>query len=178
VKYPIVIGSHPGSRFLQNCLDSIRGLECLVVVNDGYEMGKIKWVYDHTDWNEFVFFQDSVQIKNGTFIPTLFNELEGRSVSLCGCPCPFGSYLGKYRREVLDQMELTETRTKVEAVNMERSFSDAYCAIEKPVQYFEDLNDAPNFEVFGGRQNMVLENFFIKKFKGTWNMGMAENVDN
>ena len=177
MKYPLIIGSHPGSQFLANCLKSLRGMECMVIVNDGYEMAKIREVYFNTRFEEFVFLQDSVELKHTHWIEDLFTEFPGRSVSVCGCPCPFGSYLGKFRREVLSKIALNETKTKVEAVNAERTFSQDYCAIEKPFQFFDDLNDRPVFEVMGGRQNMILENFFLKKYKGTWTMDMANQID-
>lgn len=177
MRYPIIIGSHPGSKFLQNCLDSLQGMEAMVIINQGYEMGKIREAYFSTRFEEFLFLQDSVEIKDPSFIRELFEKFAGFSVSICSCPCMFGSYLGKYRREVLHSIPLTETPTKVQAVEAERTFSDNYCAIEKPISYFDDLWDSPNFEVKCGRNNMVLENASIKKYKGTFNMDMAHQID-
>ena len=177
MKYPIIIGSHPGSKFLQNCLDSLQGMECMVIVNDGYEMGKIRTAYFSTMFDEFCFFPDSVEFKQPEWIKGMFETTRGHSVSFCQCPCIFGSYMGKYRRSVLNRVHLAPTPTKVEAVNAERSFSDTYCTIERPTAWFTDLSDNDRFEESFGRRNMVIENDFLIKRKGTFNMAIAEAID-
>src|SRR4051812_17587167 len=97
----ILVGSYHGSAFLKTCVDSLKPLNVTVAIRDtGYEMGKIRWAYENTTWDEFLFLHDSIEVKRHDWIFQLFEEFRGRSVMMNADPSPGGSFMVKYRREV------------------------------------------------------------------------------
>ena len=169
----IVIGSTTTTRdWLQNCLNSFGKYDrypILVVINDDFEMGKLKWVYDHTDLDEIFLLHDTVEIKDTSLFDEAFGECAGKSFALSDHPAYMGMFLGKYRRDILKLMDIPLTRTKKEAVIQEDEFNRRYCNLE-PHKVLLDptLRNTDIFEDKFGRKNMVLENQYIKKYKGTW----------
>lgn len=177
MKIPIIVGSHPGSPFLPGCLASLQDMECMVIVNHGYELGKIREAFNNTTYEEFLFIPDSVEFKRVDWIPKLFVEQKGLSIALSGTPCPYGSYMGKYRREVLMRVPIWETPSKVQAVEAERTWTEFYCRQQRPIVLFDDLNDRPVYEMKHGKMRMKIENDALIKWKGTWCMDMATAID-
>lgn len=177
MRFAIIVGSHPGDPFLKECIDSLCGMECMVIVNWGFEPGKLTEALQHTTYDSFLFIPSTVTFKSVNWIPRLWLDFPERSVSLSSCPAPYGSFMGKYRRAVLERIAIPVCLTKVQAVNAERSMSDAYCAIERPFEYFTDLNDNPTFTQVHGQTRMVIENDYVRKLKQTFNMGIAEEID-
>ena len=94
MKQAIIIGTRPDrTKQFNNCWNSIKSPYLKIAIDcDGYEIGKIKWVIDHTDIDDFVFLQDSVEIKDNTLFDVCFSTTH--SVSICDYPNPFGCYLG------------------------------------------------------------------------------------
>ena len=165
----IIIGTAPGREaWLADCLASIPG-DVIVVRCDGYEPGKIKWVLDHTNIDRFWFLQDSVVIHDPTFLTVGLNVTG--ATSLCACPREYGSFMGVYDRHILEQVGIEPAQTKADAIAMEISWTSAYvqaaggCAV-----MFPDLSDAnaTGIEPRHGRENLVLSNEAITKYKGTW----------
>lgn len=163
----IVIGTTPDRvDWLTDCARSI-GRPFIVVSNYGYELGKIRWVVENTTIERFLFLQDSVVIKSDKF----WDLLEGYSgsVSINQDPTYYGSYLGVYERSVLQRMDLPIMESKRDAVTHEVDWARRYIQVHGPVPVmFPDLRDGENFEVYQGRMNMVIENDYLKKYKGTW----------
>lgn len=179
MRQAIVIGSTTRTKdWLQNCLNSFgnyKDYSIIVVVNDDFEMGKIKWVYDNTNLDEFFLLHDTVEIKNPDIFDAAF-EYQG-SFGLSTQPVPMGSFLGKYRREVLAQMTITPTKTKLEAVLAEIDFNKKYLQLEQNYTTCDEpLHDTDVFETKFGRNNMILENTWIKKYKGCWDIEMAKKL--
>lgn len=170
MKQAIIIGSTTSSPWLENCLKSFQGYDkypIIVVINNDFEVGKILDVLKYTDLDEFFLFHDTVEIKDPSFITTAFN-IEG-GVSLCDHPTTFGMFIGKYRREILETMDIVPTLTKKDAVIAEMKFNQDYCSREpKLYTLFPDFQNTNIFEEKFGRKNMVLENEYLKKYKGTW----------
>ena len=84
-------------------------------------------------------------------------------------------FLGKYRREILNQMSIPLTKTKMEAVLQECAFNEAYSRLEpKMATIFNPLVNTTIFEEKFGRNNMILENDYIKKYKATWALNMVK----
>lgn len=170
----VVIATTAGrSMWLADCLASLDGYTRypIVVVNQyDFELGKIKWVYDHTDIDEFLFLQDSVVVKEYAWIDEVF-DYEG-SVSLCRQP--FFMYLGKYTRSGLSSVSLPLIHTKRDAIMHENSWTQEYVQKAGNVAYLWPLQDGSVFTERHGRRNMVLENEHLIKYKGTWDLS---NVD-
>lgn len=175
----IVIGTHPGSPWLAGCLasfpqDVLDRWPLLVVRNEGFELGKIRWVYDRTDIEEFLFLPDSTEIVgDGWWISEILND-RGMSYACNSDPLPGGSYMMKYRRDVLDRVSIRDTPTKRDAVREEIDFHRDYCARVDPCILWPEMRDGGAIIERHGQRRMVLEAPGLRKFKGCWSPEMAE----
>lgn len=136
---------------------------------DGYELGAIETTLRTTDWDEFIFLQDTIEVKNIKIFDLLFENYKGKSVSYNP---HFQMYLAKYRRVALEKLVLPQVRTKVEAVRQEELFAKQYTDIEETDVFnpsFRDENFYESWEERFGRRNLKMEDEFIIKYKGTWN---------
>ena len=174
----IVIGSTTTTKdWLQNCLNSFGKYDkypIIVVVNDDFELGKLKWVYDNTSLDEIFLLHDTIEIRDLSLFEEAFDECQGKSYALSDHPAYMGMYLGKYRREVLDKLPMPVTKTKREAVDQEVLFNQAYANLEtNKVVVDPPLRNTDVFCDKFGRKNMVLENQYIRKYKATWSADMV-----
>jgi len=165
----IVIGSSPDrAEWLAASSGSI-GREHLVVSNWGFELGKIRWVMDNTSADRFLFLQDSWMVKSADFF-TLLDETEG-SVAITQDPYFFGCFAGVYERAVIEKIGVPITSTKLQAVEAERWWHEDYVACSgEPTVLFPELTDenATEVRLHNGRENLILENEYVTKYKGTW----------
>ncbi|MGA1776981.1 MAG: hypothetical protein ACO39G_07860 [Flavobacteriaceae bacterium] len=175
----VIIATTEGrEEWLNQCVTSLKNTPYMVVSenkNYMYEIGKIRWMYENTNFDRWFFLQDSVVIKDLSLFDIAFSY--PKSVSLCDSPGQYGMYLGVYSRETLEKIEIPKISTKREAVLLERSWNEKYCQAEGGVPtLFTDLSDANSkiIEIFG-RKNRLLENNYLKKYKGTWHMGMIKD---
>lgn len=172
MKQAIVIGTRPDRQEqLDNCIDSFHTrYEIEIVSCEGYEVGKLKWVLENTKFDEFIFLQDSIEIKN----PRLFDLCFAipQSVSICNYPSLFGCYLGKYKRSILEQMALPDINSKLQSVEYEMQIGSDYSKFEKPFELFDDLSDVDNYVEKFGRKVMKIENDYLIKYKSIWNRSM------
>lgn len=167
----IVICTTPTpSPWLPNLLNSLDGYDkypVIIVSNYGYEVGKIRWVVENTTIDEFVLLHDSCEIKDTRLFDLCFKEV-GYTVMF---DPKFRSYMGKWRREVLERIGIPRTDTKEGSVSYEESWANKiYLGNErkKKVLFKEGFSRSSIFEEKFGRNNMVLSNKYIKKWKGTW----------
>ena len=165
----IVIGSTPDRQdWLAHCSASIKR-EHIAVVNYGYELGKIRWVMENTNADRFLFLQDSWLVKDDRFW-TLLDGLSG-SVAITDDPYYYGCYAGVYERKVIEQIGVPIMTDKADSIRHEISWHELYfkAAGELTVLFPElrDSNATAQVELFG-RTNLVLENDYIVKYKGTW----------
>lgn len=132
---------------------------------DRYELGAFQVILDRTRIDEFLFLQDTFEVKDISFIDDIFRE-KG-SVALGPA---FFHYAGKWKRSVLEEMDIPIVRTKAESVHWEHTFSRLYWQREKVVVYDEHFHDGEHhgFVEAYGRLNMVLENQWYRKLKGDW----------
>ena len=166
-----VVATVPGrEQWLTQCLQSLTGRDVLVVsLERGFELGKIEWVYRNTTLERFLFLQDSAEVLSKGFWGRL-EEFPG-SVALLGDPSVYGSYMGVYERKVLDKLvgwPLVDSKmgSIANEIMWTRDYADKAGSV--PV-LFPDLTDADGHmgEKFG-RMNLVLENQYFRKWKGTW----------
>lgn len=163
-----VIGTSSGREdWAAEALASIPG-EAIVVSVPGYELGKLAWVAKNTTFERFLFLQDSVIVTPELY--SMLADYEG-SVALLADPVPFGCFLGVYERTTLQQVGIPTISSKREAVEAEIWWTKAYCEAAGNVPVlFPELSDrnATRHSIRHGRENLVLENNFMAKFKGTW----------
>ena len=170
----IIIGTTPTtSPWLDQCLKSLEGYNKypIVILSDyTWELGKIKWIYDHTDLDEFLFLPDTAIIKKTKILDKIFGEFQGKSVAFHH----FGnSYMVKYRREILDKMILPKVNSKPETIFHETWWNKAYFSLDPAEVLFPELSDAiepEKIEEKFGRQNLKMENDWFCKWKGTWDV--------
>lgn len=156
-------------HWLHDCLASLKDYHRypIITVNEPFELGVIRWIYEHTDLDEFLLLQDSVVVKQTGWLDEVFDHPGSVSLSTK----QFFMYLGKYTREDLSKVELPEVKTKQEAIHYEDRWTELYAKADN-VKYMWPLHDSYVFEEHHERNNMILENDFIKKYKGTWNLNM------
>lgn len=165
----IVIGTSPDrAEWLEASSGSIN-LEHIIVSNWGYELNKIQWVIENTTAERFLFLQDSWVIKNANFF-TLLDQHKG-SIALTQDPYFFGCFAGVYERGIIEQIGIPEINTKLEAVLAEKWWHEAYVnAAGAPTVLFPELTDENSTQTIfhNGRENLILENEYVMKYKGTW----------
>lgn len=167
MKEAIVIGTAPGrSHWVNDCLSSLK-VPAVVVSGYGQELGKIKWIYENTNIDRFIFLQDSIVVRDNDLLMSLF-DTEGSSCIMCGPRC-FGSYLGLYERQTLDKLEIPQVSTKSEAVQQEIDWTQNYISkcekFSHPVQIEHQVIETIYRH---GRENQVSVNKLYEKWKGTW----------
>lgn len=171
MKQAIVIPTVPNkTEELQNLFGSLNGFDeypVIILADYTYELGKVKFMVENTDFDEFFLLQHSCEIKDTKLFDILFQDYLGKSVSLNE---EFSSYLFKYRRDILLQMDIPTIDSKLESIRQERNFHREYCKIEMPKFLFDDFVGMNKYEEKFGRKNQIMENEYIKKYKGTWDL--------
>jgi len=164
-----VIGSSPDRQgWLADCSASL-GRSYIAVVNYGFELNKIRWVMDNTKLDRFLFLQDSWQVKSPAFWD-LLDQFEG-SVALTRDPYFFGCYAGVYERHIIERVGVPSVKDKAHSILLEIDWHRRYVEVGgEPKVLFPELTDANATRIVErhGRQNLVLENEFVVKWKGTW----------
>lgn len=167
----IVIGTSFGrEQWATDCLETMPDdIPVMVVSQYPFELGKIRWVLEYTDVERFWFLQDSVLIHEPAFLRAGL-ALNG-AVSLCQDPRPLGMYMGVYDRSVLTEVGVPEVTTKEESIRLEIDWTCRYLtaagSVEVMFPEFADRN-AIGVTKRHGRDNLVLHNDSLTKFKGTW----------
>lgn len=178
----VVIGTDYGREaWLSDCLKSLKNCTYPVIVltQYRYELGKFRWLKENTSLDEFLFLHDTCVVKDPSFIDEAFAH--HGSVSLCDSPNWFGMYMGKYRMGILTSLIIPETESKYDSVLYETHWTEKYLYKDPDtINLFTDL-DVPEkhrFETRHGRNNLVLENDYLIKYKATWSAEQVEAVDN
>ena len=165
----IAIGTNPDRAHWAHDSSASIGREHIVVSNYGYELAKLGWLMTHTTADRFLFLQDSWVVKTPDFFD-LLTEHTG-SLALLSDPYYFGCYAGIYERKVIEEIGVPTISLKFDAVQAERSWHESYVQISgEPPVLFPELRDDTATEVrhHHGRDNLILENDYIIKYKGTW----------
>jgi hypothetical protein len=157
---PVVIGSHPDSPWLNDCLKTIptdRPVE--VHRTGGYEIAALRTGILHFD--RFLFLQDSCEVLD----PAFWNIIDNTTPTwLFGGP---PMYLGVYHRNDLEQAigDAPQVMDKAGSIAWEG-------ALPKRLNYgclWPEVSDATGrHEDRNGRLNLVLENNLLRKWKGSW----------
>lgn len=174
-KVPVVISTGlDRGHWVADCLRSIqRDYLTVCRSNTGGELGAIRMIYESTHWPRWLLLQDScVVLDQGLF--DLVDAVDG-PLLVAPRPC---MYLAVYERRVLDVVGIPAVQAGADrelAITHECEWVDRYVAaaeslgFEVPVLLpdFTDAN-ARGVEEHHGRKNLVLENAYLRKYKGTW----------
>jgi hypothetical protein len=158
---PVLVGSHPGSPWLKDCLKTIpKGRTVKVHRTGGYEIAALRTGIRHFD--RFLFLQDSTEVLDPAFWEIIDTT---PSTWLFGGP---PMYLGVYYSDELWQAisDAPEVMTKQWSITWEG-------ALPKRLSHYgclwPEVSDATGRqEERYGRNNLVLENRYLRKWKGTW----------
>lgn len=162
-----VVINDAGRAYTSNHFPMYRGRSVVIEsVVDGYEIGAMDRLLDMApDVDEFVFLQDTFEVRDQAVLATAF----GTPGSVAFGP-QFHHYAGKWRREPLLRLApLPLVRDKETSIQQEQDFVARYRAIEDVTVMFPDFHDGNGRIVERyGRQNLLLENDMLRKYKGTW----------
>ena len=130
-----------------------------------YEVGKIRWVVENTNIDEFVLLQDSCVVKDAGIFDLCFDK----NGTVTFDP-KFRSYMGKWLRHTLKKTGIPLAKNKHDAVILEEDWAHRIYLANETVKssLFDTFSLSNAYEDRHGRKNMVLENRYIKKWKGTW----------
>jgi len=129
-------------------------------------------------FDEFLVLHDTLELKDEKFLDVIFEDLAGKSVALT---YPNPMFMIKYRKEDLDSLpsevidNLKAVHDKWSAVLQEKYFCDKYLRNSKATVLFPklDMAELNRYEYKLGRLNMILENDYLKKYKGSWDVKTA-----
>lgn len=169
----IVIATYRGSPWLENCIDSIPSSFPVFVVRAGaYECSALRWIMQNTTLSRWLFLQDSTEVLDPSWITEHWGQ--GTSVGLLCEPFEYGSFLGWWKRSVLERITLPQTPDKLSAVDAETNVPRAYAAIEPVQTLWPELNihNAVRELMFEGtpheRMAMRYENQYFCKWKSSF----------
>jgi hypothetical protein len=174
VAQAIAIIHHIGSKgWLEDCLDSIDTPYPIIISNHRPEqwcLGAIQKIFETTDYDEICILNETMICKDNSVWDIIFKENEGKSVMLGR---EYLMFFGKYLRKHI--LPFPEVKSKVDDVLIgEDQWSKGYARL--PIEHvgLQPLYDT--YEVFeekNGRNNMILENDYFKKYKGSWTLDMC-----
>lgn len=161
---PVVIGTNPErGPWLRDCLTSIRRTSRYRRVHvhrdGGYELTALRAAM--TRYDRFLFVHDSCEILHSDFWGAVDNT--GPTWLFGGPPM----YLGVYNSLDL-RAALTDAPSDVDKQTSIRWESELPNRLPCPTLWPE-VNDATGrIEEHHGRRNLILENRYLRKWKGTW----------
>jgi hypothetical protein len=168
----VVISTSPGrENWVKEMLCSIS--RPVVVVSDfGYELGKIKWVFENTNCDRFLFLQDSLVIRDESLFEQVF-EAKGSSC-IMDTPSCLGSYMGVYERSVLSKIDIPVIHTKEDSIYFEIEWTQRYIELcesfSHPISIVhKELETVRKF----GRENLLYVNQYYEKWKGDWGVPVS-----
>lgn len=180
-----MIGATPdevGVGWTCDLLDSLTGSPYDVIVHQtwDFELSTINYVVTEPELaevEEFIFLPQSTVVKDLDLLRICFEEHAGYSVNLANAQgFHFRMYLGKYLRDSVLELGVPEVRSKWDAVHQELTWGSAYFAQEfhadRLVDVGGNLEHTDVFEQRHGRLNMVVENEYLRRYKGTWDVAM------
>ncbi len=162
-KYPIVV-------LVNGCSQINWNLGCKIVCTDNnfFEAGGLQTLLKYTDIDEFVYLHDSVEIKDTELFDKIFSTPNSVALS-----ARLMMFMGKFKRDILNKMDIPMTKTPVESVLYEDRFGREYCRLDKDIEWLDPVSDTKIFDSKFGKNVMILENKYLKKYKSKWNMSMV-----
>lgn len=156
---PLVIGSNPDSPWIGNWSPrSVGKRDVHVHRTGGYELAALR----SAPFRRFLFLQDSTEIRH----PHFWDVIDGLTgpAWLFGWP---GSYLAVYDRNDLTPLldEAPDPVDKEQSIHWEARFRRT---LNYPTLWPDVVDATGRIEDRHGRSNLVLENRYLRKWKGTW----------
>lgn len=164
----VIIHNRANSVWLNECLNSIQTDYPILISNhEGWVMEGIKKIWQTTKYDELVFLNESMIVKDNAIWDILFNQYRNKSVMLGE---RYLMFFGKFRRVMVNKLSFPDVRSKYEDVMLgEGGWCRQYMELKDHIA-LQPLADGDRFEMKHGRKNMVLENDYFIKYKATWDM--------
>jgi len=165
----IIVVTYPESPWLSDCIASLEGVTYPVTLcinpkgESAYDTAAFYFAREH-NIKEFIILHDSMVIKDISLFDKVF-ALPG-NVSMSNIR--FLMCFGKYELDKIPTLP-PKPKNKREAVEFESGFVRHKVLCDS---MFAPLNDTNVFENKHGKKRMILENDYIKKYKGCWNPDM------
>jgi hypothetical protein len=160
---PVVVGSYPGSPWIDDHLNSLQTDRQIVVHRDGgYEPPALRLGCSLFD--RFLYLQDSTLILDPRFWDHI-DAVKGSAWLSRWPPMFMGIHESAKLRPILDL--IPDPINKYQSVEWESRMPSMLLGYET---IWPDVADAtaPRVELVKGRRNLILENEYFRKFKGTW----------
>lgn len=126
--YPIVVVINDAANASRFWIKQLMTRYSVVEIKDDLrELGAIAAITEYGDLDEFWLFQDSIEITDVSFIPDSF-DFEDYTFSYHKNYMQY--YLGKWRKEVLKQIEIPLPSNKREAIEYEWRLFNLYRQVE------------------------------------------------
>lgn len=165
---------HPrgGSRiWLNPLLKSIdTDYDVFLTNHKGWCMDGIEKAFADSDYDEILFMNETMLVKDNSIWDIVFDHHVGRSVALGS---GYLMFFGKYLREHTDAIGYPKVKNKLDDVYVgEVDWNQRYMRQAGDIVEIKPLYDTNVFVHKNGRKNMVLENDYFIKWKGTWSPDM------
>lgn len=157
----------------------------VVCVDYGFELGKIRWAMENTNWDRVIFIQDSSIITDNA----LFDVITETPGSIClndSMMIPnrvkhLSAFGGVYERSILEKVGMPDTHTKTRSVLCEAYWNDNYEAWANELSTFSCLGEIthrrPGYVTHHGRENCVYETAYFYKYQGEWGQHDGAEMD-
>lgn len=157
-------------KWLIPLLESIKTDYPILITNhegEAWCMGAIQQTWEHTNYKELLFMNESMVVKDNAIWDIVFKQHKGQSVMLGD---RFLMFFGKFRRPIVSQLHFPVVHNKIDDVMLgEGQWCRQYYELQDHVA-IQPLTDGDTFEEKHGRKNMILENNYFIKWKGSWDM--------
>lgn len=176
----IMIASSFGREgWAKECSESIPR-QHVIVTTRGYEIDKLRWFMENTNWDRVVFIQDSMTLVDEAVFD-IIGSTEG-SICLNHNERHFGCFGGVYERRLLETMVLPKVRTKKDSILSETSFNEAYASLAQSISTLTCYGEVENpyrwIKIFThGRWNVVYSTKFFTKWQGQWGQTPLDDLD-
>lgn len=174
----LIASSFGREAWAKDCSASIP-VPHIVVVGDGYELGKIAWAMENTTWDRVVFIQDSVIITD----PSLFDRIAQTPGSIClnDSGDHFTGYSGVYERHVLARVGTPETPSKRRSLDCEFRWTKNYMDWATHLSTFSCWGHATPQSTTTterhGRLNRTYSTAYFTKYQGYWAQAPVEQFE-
>jgi hypothetical protein len=185
VKDGILVASSKGREaWAAECSESIDRPH-VICIDRGFELGKIRWAMENTNWDRIIFIQDSSVITdNGLFdfiAQTPGSICINDSMMIPDAVKHFSAYGGVYERRILEQVGMPPTPTKSRSVLCEAYWNDNYEAWAREHSTMSCLGEIvkrePGFQMHNGRENCVYHTAYFKKYQSEYGQHNGSEMD-
>lgn len=181
IPFAIVINFRPFRQdWLNNCLKSFEKYDKypIFLVSSENGFNTFKRAFETIEAEEILILHDSCEVKDTSFIEECFEKHKGHGVSFSNHPTSFGMNMGKMVKKYALQAGIPNGLDGfTNSQTLEIDFNNRYCQLDTNfVQLWDDFVGSADinqgFEVKFGRNNMIVENKYLKKYKGHWSPQM------